>query len=326
ALGLLEPFLDDRPDAWVLVAAATHALGAVDDARTFLAQARTRADKGGFFSPHRRVLLGTLATALSVYGPQPMPGRGTAGVVAALVARAAWLHDARAELLDASLVSAMVTNLLRAGRTAGIEALLEPRAEAILPGIHAVVRAALSAAGVVLTDDGESEPVFVSLEDAPWAELFVAMLAAHPRMDVAWLGAGDARLLAGPLDEAARATLRSALGAPSGPARKGVVCARLVRDRVAALAVCFPRARFVRVDATGDAPGASDPAWHHVSFTAVLSDPCGEIDRLLAFLGEAPDKGPVRVLVDRYPGAAFATGADATPGERAHPVVRAAHA
>ena len=52
-LSAVEPLLDDRPDAWLLTAAALHKLGLHRDCASFLAQARRRAD-GGFVSPHRR--------------------------------------------------------------------------------------------------------------------------------------------------------------------------------------------------------------------------------------------------------------------------------
>jgi glycosyltransferase involved in cell wall biosynthesis len=68
-LGAVEPLLDDRPDAWLLTAAALHALGLHRDCATFLAQARARAD-GGFLSPHRRerhvALHLALASALGI--------------------------------------------------------------------------------------------------------------------------------------------------------------------------------------------------------------------------------------------------------------------
>jgi tetratricopeptide (TPR) repeat protein len=52
-LSVVEPLLDDRPDAWLLTAAALHALGLLRDAASFLGEARRRADSG-FVSPHRR--------------------------------------------------------------------------------------------------------------------------------------------------------------------------------------------------------------------------------------------------------------------------------
>jgi tetratricopeptide (TPR) repeat protein len=52
-LGAVEPLLDDRPDGWLLTAAALLALGHGRDFANFLAEARRRAD-GGYVSPHRR--------------------------------------------------------------------------------------------------------------------------------------------------------------------------------------------------------------------------------------------------------------------------------
>lgn len=63
-LGAVEPLLDDRPDAWLLTAAALHALGLLRDAESFLGQARRRADSG-FVSPHRRRRHVTLHLALA---------------------------------------------------------------------------------------------------------------------------------------------------------------------------------------------------------------------------------------------------------------------
>ncbi len=52
-LSAVEPLLDDRPDGWLLTAAALHKLGLLRDAASFLGEARRRADDG-FVSPHRR--------------------------------------------------------------------------------------------------------------------------------------------------------------------------------------------------------------------------------------------------------------------------------
>lgn len=68
ALVVLEPLLDERPDAWVLAAMAARALGASRDAEEMLRRAAERLGRG-FASPHRaRYLARVRDTA-------PRPGR-----------------------------------------------------------------------------------------------------------------------------------------------------------------------------------------------------------------------------------------------------------
>jgi tetratricopeptide (TPR) repeat protein len=62
ALAAAKPFLDDRPDGWVIAASAFVALGRADQARTLVLRATERADRG-FVGRHRREALADLAGA-----------------------------------------------------------------------------------------------------------------------------------------------------------------------------------------------------------------------------------------------------------------------
>jgi cytochrome c-type biogenesis protein CcmH/NrfG len=63
ALSFLEPLLDQAPDGWLLAASAAKALGAVEDARFLLVQARKRLVPG-FRAPHRAERLAAITAEL----------------------------------------------------------------------------------------------------------------------------------------------------------------------------------------------------------------------------------------------------------------------
>jgi tetratricopeptide (TPR) repeat protein len=63
ALSLLEPFLRDRPEPWLVAALAASTLGAAADARLFLGRATAQA-RAGWSSPHHRELHRDLSAAL----------------------------------------------------------------------------------------------------------------------------------------------------------------------------------------------------------------------------------------------------------------------
>jgi tetratricopeptide (TPR) repeat protein len=67
ALARVERLLDESPDGWLLAGAAALALGAVSDARVFLAKAHARRGKA-FRTPRRAHLLSTMAGELGVEG------------------------------------------------------------------------------------------------------------------------------------------------------------------------------------------------------------------------------------------------------------------
>jgi len=74
ALSGCEPLLDDKPDAWVLAAAAARALGAETDAALLAARAAERAGKG-FLVPHLQERLRELRGGLRPAAPPPLPRR-----------------------------------------------------------------------------------------------------------------------------------------------------------------------------------------------------------------------------------------------------------
>jgi predicted Zn-dependent protease len=53
ALAVVEKAMGDRPDAWLIAAAAAERLGAADDARLFLSKAKERTARGGYECLHR---------------------------------------------------------------------------------------------------------------------------------------------------------------------------------------------------------------------------------------------------------------------------------
>lgn len=65
ALAVVEKAMGDRPDAWLIAAAAAERLGARDDARLFLGKARERTARGGYECLHRSARHEALERALA---------------------------------------------------------------------------------------------------------------------------------------------------------------------------------------------------------------------------------------------------------------------
>lgn len=150
ALAAIEPLLDDRPDPWLLAAAAVEQLGMLRDFRTFLAKARERAPRG-YLSPYRRERHAVLHALLATYLGKPLAGPGPVGALCAVLGGLPLLHpEAAPFLLDATRVSTLVANLARAGQLDRVTALLDARAEQVMPGVGAAVTKAAGAIGVRL--------------------------------------------------------------------------------------------------------------------------------------------------------------------------------
>ena len=272
ALAELEPLLrgdDSSADAWTLAAWAMRDAGDGPSALTF---AKRAAQIGRWVDPDRRVLLHTLQTELAFRMGKPMAGPGPWGTLGALVHRVPLA--APAPVPPEVVADAVLT---RVDQGADLEPLFDRRAEALVPGIHQVARAALAGVGLDWTDDGEPDFVFVGGAGRSGTTLFRAMLSAHPALwcgperklvpalaetHARWAGAlgpdlAEAGVDEAALDAAARAWLTSFLraGAPAGRRIAEKTPHNLLHT--AWLGRLFPKARFIHVLRDGRAVAES---------------------------------------------------------------------
>jgi tetratricopeptide (TPR) repeat protein len=306
ALRALEPLLGVGPDGWLIAASAAEALGMVDDMRLFYVRGRRELDKG-YVSPHRRLRFAALSATLSAYMGAPQPGPGPVGAITALLARAPLPTRTPMGLPpDERSLAVLAHNLVRLGKADLLEALLEPRAEEVLPGAGAALRRALEGMGLHVADDGEPSPVFVGGgAEAAIGELS-DILSTHPRFRRA------------PAFDPSAGVDEGGLAAEVGV--RPLVAGSAIASQFDRLERALPRARFVRF--VGEAPAATPSPFgglpklfgHEIAATQVKSarcleilesawrkEPRREIDRVLAFLGERADDAVMAALAERAP-------------------------
>jgi tetratricopeptide (TPR) repeat protein len=275
ALKLLEPLLQaPGPDAWALAALACDALGSPKDVISFVQQAMARLE-AGFIASHRSELLDELRVAAGLYQGQVPQGPGQVGRVADLVA---YRPSPPAEaMVDAASLGRLVTNLIRSERGDALAALLEPRAEEVLPGIGYALQQVFDQLGLNIEDDGEPDFIFIGGAGRSGTTLFRAMLHAHPRIhcgpeaklistlcrqrDVWMQGMGRDLAEAGVtqelMDQSVRSFLETLL---RGLAPEGMRVAEKTPHNLlytAFLGQIFPRARFIHVIRDGRSVAAS---------------------------------------------------------------------
>lgn len=329
SLATLSPLLDDRPDGWLLGAAAFDALGLVDDFRMYLARARERAGRG-YLSPHRRERHAELHGALAAYLGTPTSVPFRSGAVYSLLAREPLPHpEAAPTSVDRTKVQRLLVNLLGVGRGEMMASLLSPRAEQIMPGVGKLVTETLSVLGLSMADDGEPTYAFVGALGDAERETVRELLASHPDLHIID-AQGDLPALHG-TEEELRAWMKEQAG--SRPRAVFVVDVALLHQE--RLAAAFPASRFVvfardvralvgassadllgepgdmesragrwstivrGVRASGEAIGSR---YLELRYEDLLMDPPAVVRRLLAFLGEAEHPRMLRHLVDAYPG------------------------
>jgi len=268
ALTLLEPLLaEDLPDTWALAAVAARRLGDVRTAQVFAAKVRAPIE------PRRVGVFSLLQAELAFRAGMPSNGAGPWGTIGRLVDGR---PVARAAPVDDATLAEAVTMLVARGDSLGIESLLTPRAEGLVPGLRTRVLEALRAADLDWVDDRE-DFVFIGGAGRSGTTLFRAMLAAHPRLwcgperklipvfadvnarwvkslgpDLRAAGVGEAEL-----DEAARAWIASFMNA--GVPRDRRIAEKTPHNLVhgAWLGRLFPRARFIHVIRDGHAVAES---------------------------------------------------------------------
>ena len=274
ALQAVESLLTmERPDPWVIAAAACSLLGEVADMDALLRRALQLRERG-FVNPERRKLLDSLLLEAALYRGQPRPGDGVAGAMGALAARVPAFDEG--PLLPEG-AGRIALNLVRAGQPELLESFFEPRAKAMLPGMAERITHALSAQGIEIQDDSEPEFVFIGGAGRSGTTLFRAMLGAHPGVhcgpelklvptictlreqwqrtmgpDLAAAGVGEEVL-----DNAVRAFVSQLLlgSSPAGMRVAEKTPHNLLH--MAMLGRLYPRARFVHILRDGRAVAAS---------------------------------------------------------------------
>jgi tetratricopeptide (TPR) repeat protein len=304
ALGILEPLLGERPDGWVLAALACDTLGALDDALAFVRQASQRT-KNGYVGPHRKDTHLDLMALAGAYAGLPSPGPGPIGALTAMMARAPWEGEPRGSISDLRVPS-LVANLVQAGRIESLDALLTPRAESAFPGLAAAVTDALAALGVTVERDDAPTPILVATDLPAAASVVSRVLAGHPRLRD-------------------RGEMESPASASKGEdVREIFVTASIAR--AIGLAKDLARATLLFVAADEPSPErcaeiAGDVGARVVGlgYRALLDAPVATLSTLLARLGEPTDDGPLRSLIEHYPGRdrAFASPGAEGRGPRA---------
>ncbi|MFT5586943.1 MAG: tetratricopeptide (TPR) repeat protein [Cognaticolwellia sp.] len=274
ALQAVESMLSmERPDPWVIAAAACSLLGEVGDMQALLRRAEQLQERG-FVNPDRRKLMDGLLLEAALYRGQPRPGDGVVGALGALAARVPAFDDGPMVPEGAGRIA---LNLVRAGQPELLDSFFGPRAQAMLPGLGERVTRSLQAQGIETQDDGEPEFVFIGGAGRSGTTLFRAMLGAHPGVhcgpelklvptictlreqwqrtmgaDLAAAGVGEEVL-----DNAVRAFVSQLLvgSAPAGKRVAEKTPHNLLH--MAMLGRLFPRARFVHIVRDGRAVSAS---------------------------------------------------------------------
>ena len=277
ALAQCEPLLQDtNPDGWLLAAVCCDRLGAADDMAGLLTEAQRRAKRDGFGSPRYKAKFDALKCKADLLSGQPEAGPGPYGTLGALMSRQPVAQNEQGNT-PTPLIRQVTRRMANIQRVDLLEPLLEPRAEAVVPGIKKVVVDALEELGLHVEDDNEPDFVFIGGAGRSGTTLFRAMLGAHPRlycgpeikllplicqMRDQWLNQlsadlAEAGVTPSLLDESVKAMVTTLL---QGLASDGARIAEktphnLLHARY--LARLFPRARFVHVIRDGRAVAAS---------------------------------------------------------------------
>jgi tetratricopeptide (TPR) repeat protein len=147
ALARVERLLGERPDGWVLAAAAARASGAPGEARLLLARAGERV-AAGYVAVHRAERHVAMVRELS-----PRPDEAAA-LLAALMQRRPVPPELVGVELDAAFLRNVARQLLPEGRGRLLEPLLEPAAGAVSPGLPGRMREVLASLGAALPGRG----------------------------------------------------------------------------------------------------------------------------------------------------------------------------
>jgi len=277
-MNALMPFMEANiADAWMLAAAACEQMGRIEDALLFVSRANELAEDGMVVAKHRLLRMQDLISMAGVYVGRPISGPGRWGAIGAILARDPLPGHAEVLPVNEPMIVRAVTHFVAAGWTDMIEALLEPRAEQIAPGIGNGVVRTLQAHGAEVVDDKQPEPVFVGGAWDSGIQLLQTMMDAHHRIqagpevklvpilcsirnewwqdmgpDLEAAGVGEAEL-----DAAVRAFVHQITGGATTSDKRIVESTPHSLLHMGMLARLFPRARFVHVVRDGRDVAAS---------------------------------------------------------------------
>ena len=169
----------DRPDPWVLAAALFDEMGDLDAMRNVLHRARQLAP-GGFRNERYEALLRFLEDAQACYRQIPHAFTTPVGILAHLARRASLPASVdRGTPHDPLPTAAFLKNWARQRRLHDLRALVEPRAEALLPGLVALVQKTLREHDLP-TLDASADPLILLGANATRIESLTLHLMRHP--------------------------------------------------------------------------------------------------------------------------------------------------
>ncbi len=145
-----EPHLGERPDGWLLSAAAAIALGAREDARTFFTRACRLARSPGYVARHRAARHERLAALLV---EERSVESDTAALLAALIERRPVPPQVAGAKVERGLLARMASDMMARGQAELLVPLLEPRAEQEVPGLPGQLREVLASLGAEVVDE-----------------------------------------------------------------------------------------------------------------------------------------------------------------------------
>jgi hypothetical protein len=188
-------------------------------------------------------------------------------------------------------IDSIARNLVQNQRFELLDGLLSARAEAALPGIKNRLTSALRALGIEVEKDESPSPIIVASEHAFAASFVRRVLAAHPRIT-------DRGLFEKGTSAAKGDETREIFGTTS-------------LAHASEIAKLLPRATivFVSVRPANEASNdqrvlaeASGDRSIELPIDLLLDDPLPTLASLLAGIGETADDGPLRVVIESYPG------------------------
>jgi tetratricopeptide (TPR) repeat protein len=308
ALTELEPLLTlPAPDPWVLGAWLTANVGEPGDAAPFLHRARELLERG-FLAPHRRATLDATAALADMWSGRPRPGPGPLGTLGALLARLP-VPGPNQSPVPVPLACQLARHYVNTGRTDLLSSLLEPRAEALSPGLGDAVRETLSQAGVSLDDDARPQITFVTGDAAAVTaacgglrQLGGDVVDDGALVSLFWrLGDDWGRALGRDLEEAGLTrdiigsivsdAIEAALVAATHAGAPVIVAAAELAPAIHRVAALHPGARVVWL---GDGPPLG-PGACRLNATAILNNPAAGAARILAWSGAPiPGEGAAR--------------------------------
>jgi tetratricopeptide (TPR) repeat protein len=147
AMSLVQPWLDNSPDGWVLAAFAAESAGLLEQMRELTAGAERCLLSEPFRAPHRQERLDDLRALCGIIAGAPRSdGRGPVAQLAALMAgHPARVPGADVRDIDVGVLYRAIQQVLVSGHAQLIVPLLDAPAEEVWPGVSEIVNGAIVA-------------------------------------------------------------------------------------------------------------------------------------------------------------------------------------